>query len=106
LGGVTHELHAYEFLIYAYLQQSDDADAKRVLHNTETMAAHLHFLPDAADDGMAPVITYVEVEFPSIYNPEMNDWKAVLAIPEPANSIASSKYFRFWEQAIAAGRLR
>jgi hypothetical protein len=60
-------LHAYEFHIYAYLQQ---------------------------------------VEFPSIYNPEMNDWKAVLAIPEPANSIASSKYFRFWAQAIAAGRLR
>lgn len=106
LGGVTHELHAYEFLIYAYLQQADDADAKRVLDNTEPMAAHLHSLPDAADDGMAPFITYVEVEFPSIYNLEMHDWKAVLAIPEPANSIASTKYFRFWAQAIAAGHLR
>jgi hypothetical protein len=45
LGGVTHELHAYEFLIYAYLQQADDASAKRVLANTEPMAAHLHSLP-------------------------------------------------------------
>jgi tetratricopeptide (TPR) repeat protein len=27
LGGVTHELHAYEFLIYAYLQQGDDSNA-------------------------------------------------------------------------------
>lgn len=106
LGGVTHELHAYEFLIYAYLQQADDANAKRVLDNTEPMAAHLHSLPDAANDGMAPFITYVEVEFPSIYNLEMHDWKAVLAIPEPSNSIASTKYFRFWAQAIAAGRLR
>jgi hypothetical protein len=106
LGGVTHELHAYEFLIYAYLQQADDASAKRVLANTEPMAAHLHSLPDTANDGMAPFISYVEVEFPSIYNLEVHNWKAVLAIPEPANSIVSTRYFRFWAQAIAAGRLR
>jgi tetratricopeptide (TPR) repeat protein len=106
LGGVTHELHAYEFLIYAYLQQADDSNAKRVLDNTEPMAAHLHTLPNAANDGMAQFITYVEVEFPSIYNLEMHDWKSVLAIPEPSNSIASTKYFRFWAQAIAAGRVR
>ena len=106
LGGVTHELHAYEFLIYAHLQQADDVDAKRVLDYTEPMAAHLHSLPDIANDGMAPFITYAEVEFPSIYNLEMHNWKAILAIPEPANSIASTKYFRFWAQAIAAGHLR
>jgi tetratricopeptide (TPR) repeat protein len=106
LGGVTHELHAYEFLIYAYLQQADDADAKRVLDYTEPMAAHLHSLPDTANDGMAPFISYFQVEFPSIYNLEMHDWKAILATPEPANSIASTKYFRYWAQAVAAGRLR
>lgn len=106
LGGVTHELHAYEFLIYAYLQQANDADAKRVLNYTEPMAAHLHSLPDTANDGMAAFITYAEVEFHSIYNLEMHNWNAVLAIPEPANSIASAKYFRFWAQAVAAGRLR
>jgi tetratricopeptide (TPR) repeat protein len=106
LGGVTHELHAYEFLIYAYLQQADDVDAKHVLDYTEPMAAHLHSLPDVANDGMAPFITYAEVEFPSIYDLEMHYWKAILAIPEPANSIASTKYFRFWAQAIAAGHLR
>jgi hypothetical protein len=54
LGGVTHEIHAYEFLIYAHLQQADDANAKRVLDNTEPMAAHLRSLPDIAKDGMAP----------------------------------------------------
>jgi tetratricopeptide (TPR) repeat protein len=106
LGGVTHELHAYEFLIYAYLQQADDANAERVLNYTEPMAVHLHSLPDTANDGMARFITYAEVEFPSIYNLEKHNWKAVLAIPEPANSIASTRYFRFWAQAIAAGRLR
>jgi hypothetical protein len=55
LGGVTHELHAYEFPTYHYLQQADDANAKRVLDNTEPMAAHLHSIPDLANDGMAPL---------------------------------------------------
>jgi hypothetical protein len=45
-------------------------------------------------------------EFPSIFNLEMHNWKAVLDIPEPTNFIVSTKYFRFWAQAIAAGRLR
>jgi tetratricopeptide (TPR) repeat protein len=106
LGGVTHELHAYEFLIYAYLQQADDADAKHVLDSIEPMAAHLHSLPEAANDGMAPYIPYAEVEFPSIYNLEMHNWKAVLAIPEPPNSTVSTKYYRYWAQVIAAGHLR
>jgi hypothetical protein len=105
-SGGTHELHAYEFLLYAYLQQADDANAKRVFDYTEPMAAHLRTLPNLADDGMAPYITYVEVEFPAIYNLEMHNWKAALSIPEPANSIVATKYLRFWAQAIAAGHLR
>ncbi|ADV84876.1 tetratricopeptide repeat protein [Terriglobus saanensis] len=105
LGGVTHEAHAYEFLLYAYLQQADDAEAKRILDMTEPMAAHLR-APEFATDGMAPYITYFQVEFPSIYYLEIHDWQAVLAIPEPANSITSTKYYRYWAQAIAAGHLR
>jgi tetratricopeptide (TPR) repeat protein len=37
---------------------------------------------------------------------ELHDWKSVLAIQEPAGSILPARYYRFWEQAIAAGRLR
>ena len=105
-SGVTHELHAAEFLLYAYLQQADDANVKRVLDSTEPMATHLRSIPDLASDGMAPFITYVEVEFPGIYDLEMHDWKAALAIPSPPNSIVSTKYMRAWVQAIAAGHLR
>jgi hypothetical protein len=105
-AGVAHELHAYDFLNYAYLQQADDANAKRLLDLTEPTAAHLRSLPDIANDGMARYITYVEVEFPSIHYLETHDWKAVLAISEPPNATAATKYFRAWAQAIAAGHLR
>jgi len=83
-----------------------DANAKRVLDYTEPMAAHLRAQPDLANDGMAPFISYAEVEFPGIYGLEMHDWKSVLAIAEPANSIVSTKYMRDWLQTIAAGHLR
>jgi hypothetical protein len=43
--------------------------------------------------------------FPAIYNLEMHNWKAILAIPEPPNSIVSTRCLRSWAMAIAAGRL-
>jgi tetratricopeptide (TPR) repeat protein len=106
LGGVGHQLHAYEFLLYAYLQQGKDADARQVLDRLEPLVAHLRSLPGIQDDGMALFITYFQVEMPGIYYLELHDWKSVLAIPEPAGSIPAARYYRFWEQAIAAGRLR
>ena len=106
LGGVGHQLHAYEFLLYAYLQQADDAKAQQVLDHTQPMIAHLRTVPGIESDGMAIFITYFEVELPGIYFLEMHDWKSVLAIPEPANAMVSAKYYRAWEQAIAAGHLR
>jgi tetratricopeptide (TPR) repeat protein len=106
LGGVTHEMHAYEFLLYAYLQEADDTEAKGVLNNTEPLAAHLSALPGIAYDGFGRRITYIQVEYPSIYYLEMHDWKSVLAIPEPANATASARYYRAWAQSIAAGHLR
>jgi len=106
LGGVTHEMHAYEFLLYAFLQEADDAEARRIVDNTEPLAAHLRVLPGIADDGMGRIITVIQVEYPSIYYLEMHDWKSVLAIPEPAKATASARYYRVWAQAIAAGHLR
>jgi tetratricopeptide (TPR) repeat protein len=106
LGGVTHQMHAYEFLLYAYLQQGDDAEAKRVYDFTAPMIAHLRTLPDIASDGMAMFMTYANVEFQDIYNLELHNWSTVLAVPEPPQCIVSAKYFRVWAQAIAAGHLR
>jgi tetratricopeptide (TPR) repeat protein len=105
-SGVTHEIHAAEFILYAHLQQGDDAAARRSLDGIEPMVAHLHSIPDIASDGMAHFLTYIEVEIPSIYYLEMHDWKSVIAIPEPQNSVVSTGYFRAWAQAIAAGHLR
>jgi len=106
LDGVAHEMHAYEFLLYAYLQDGDDAHARKVYEYTNPMIQHLAAIPGIQNDGMYMYTTYMQVEFPSIYHLERHEWNDILAIPEPANPLVSSRYFRLWAQAIAAGRLR
>ncbi len=106
LGGVGHQMHAQEFLLYAYLQQGDAAAAKRVRDLIDPLVAHLQSLPDIASDDMAGFAGYFQVEFPSIYGLEMSDWQAVLAVPETPSPLGSVGYYRAWAHAIAAGHLR
>jgi hypothetical protein len=105
LDGVAHELHAYEFLLYAYLQDGDDAHAKKIYESTDSMIRHLAAIPGIENDGMYMFTSYMQVEFPSIYHLERHEWNEVLAIPEPPHPLVSSRYFREWAQAIAAGHL-
>jgi hypothetical protein len=106
LDGAGHQLHADEFLLYADLQIADDAAARRTLDLMEPLVAHLKTVPNIDADGMMPFASYFQVELPAIYGLETGDWKAVLAIPEPPQPMASTKYYRAWAQAIAAGHLR
>jgi hypothetical protein len=105
LDGVAHELHAYEFLLYAYLQDGDDDQARKIYEGTDSMIRHLAAIPGIENDGMYMYTSYMQVEFPSIYHLERHEWSEVLAIPEPAHPLVSSSYFRDWAQAIAAGHL-
>jgi len=106
LDGVAHEMHAYEFLLYAYLQDGDDAHAREIYQNTNPLIQHLAAIPGIQNDGMYLYTSYMQVEFPSIYHLERHEWKDVLAISEPPPPLISSRYFRLWAQTIAAGHLR
>lgn len=105
LDGAAHEMHAYEFLLYAYLQDGDDAHAQKIYEDTNPIIQHLAAIPGIQNDGMYMYTTYMQVEFPSIYHLERHEWKDVLVMPEPAHPLVSSRYYRFWAQAIAAGHL-
>jgi hypothetical protein len=106
LDGVAHEMHAYEFLLYAYLQDGNDAGARKIYEYPTAMIQHLASIPGIQNDGMYMFTSYVRVEFPSIYHLERHEWKEVLSIPMPEHPLLSSQYFLFWAHAIAAGHLR
>ncbi|AXC14781.1 TPR repeat protein [Acidisarcina polymorpha] len=106
LDGVAHEMHAYEFLLYAYLQDGDDARARKIYEDTNPLIQHLAVIPGIQNDGMYMYTSYMQVEFPSIYHLERHEWKDIIAIAEPPHPLVSSRYFLLWAQAIAAGHLR
>ena len=106
LDGAAHVMHAYEFLLYAYLQDGEDAEALRIESMIDSLVRHLAAVPGIQKDGMYVFTSYAQVEFPSIYHLERQEWKEVLAIREPADALKSSSYFLAWAKAIAAGHLR
>jgi tetratricopeptide (TPR) repeat protein len=106
LGGIGHQMHADEFLLYAFLQQGDTQSALAIRDSIGPLVEHLHESPDIANDDMAVFTSYFQIELPDIYGLETADWKTLLALPEPPNSLASTKYYRVWAQSIAAGHLR
>lgn len=106
LDGVGHQMHAYEFLMYAHLQQGNDTEAARIRDLLEPLLTHLRGVPNIESDDMMMFASYFQVEFPAIYGLETSNWQSVLDIPEPSPSLASARYYRFLAQAIAAGHLR
>ena len=106
LDGGAHEMHAYEFMLYAYLQIADDMNAKRIYDYTTTMVSHLSQMPDIQSDGMFTFISFPQVEFPAIYHLERHEWHAVLDIPLPPQPLPFTQFYRDWARAVAAGHLR
>ena len=98
--GVEHQIHAMDFLEYAYLQIGDDANARRMIAELQPMRQQ------DVDAGIDDYINYAHAHFAAIYDLETRDWKAALnELPrqdaEPVNTAIT-----YWAHAVAAGHLR
>ncbi len=102
--GSAHQMHAKEFLIYAYLQVGEDEKAKLLTEQMRSVSEHMRAMPgmdDMKDDG-----PFFDNEVRVIYAAEMHDWKA-LSIEEAApHSNETEASFIYWGQGIAAGHLQ
>jgi len=104
LSGIMDEPHSYDFLMYAYLQSGQDANAKDVL---DKMPGVLKRLGDVSDmQYMAGMVPYYQSEFPVIYSLEMRDWPTASALKPVPNSPANVETQTWWARAIADGHLR
>lgn len=101
--GAAHQMHADEFLIYAYLQVGEDTKARDLTYNMRAISEHMSAMPgmdDMKDDGRA-----FDNELRAIYAAEMHDWQA-LSVETPApGSKPYEALFTYWGQGIAAGHL-
>ena len=101
--GSAHQMHADEFLIYAYLQVGQDEKARMLTDNMRAVSEHMRAMPGM--DDMKNAGPRFDNELRTIYFAEMHDWKALsLQTPEPGSK-ASETFNTYWGQGIAAGHL-
>jgi tetratricopeptide (TPR) repeat protein len=99
------QFHADDFLIYAYLQRGDAAQARTVIEESagtiaQMQAAHSHGMP-----GMHDMFGYYLTKFPVFYALEMRDWNAAAALEPVADASPESRTLTYWARIIADGHL-
>jgi tetratricopeptide (TPR) repeat protein len=95
-----HKIHSMDFLISAYLQIGDDANAKKEL-DAITAVKQSDIDPEYAD-----YAENAQAGFAAIYAIERRQWKDALALqPNPHATAPYSQDGIYWAHAIAAGHL-
>jgi Tfp pilus assembly protein PilF len=98
MGGEAHQVHAMHFLIYAYLQVGQDAQAKRLVDKASV------FEPTGEGD-MAFYVDYARVGFPALYDLEMRHWSDAAALEPPTDMAPINKSVAYVARTIGAARL-
>lgn len=102
--GVAHQLHADEFLVYAYLQVGEDEKARLLTASIRATGQHIDSMPGM--DDMKGSGRFLDNKLNAIYLMEMHEWKSLaMAVPAP-NSKGPETLDIYWGQAVAAGHLR
>jgi tetratricopeptide (TPR) repeat protein len=104
--GVAHQMHADEFLVYAYLQTGQDEKARDLAYQMRSIGEHIAALPWHDDmKGRGP---YFDNKLRVIYNLEMHDWKTLAALepaPDTTDDVRFSEFYIYWGWGVAAGHL-
>ena len=101
--GVAHQMHADEFLIYAYLQVGEDEKARTMTANMRAVGEHVDSMPGMDDmKGAGP---WFDNELNAIYFLEMHDWKTAEKLKPEPRSTEDDATDTIWAHGIAAGHL-
>lgn len=101
--GAAHQLHADEFLIYAWLQVGEDDKARALTAKMRTLGEKMAAMPGM--DDMKNEGPSFDNELRVVYAMEMHDWKQLAAVQPAPGSNYSDSFQVWWGQAIAAGHL-
>ena len=101
--GVAHQMHADEFLIYAYLQVGEDEKARVMTANMRAVGEHVDSMPGMDDmKGSGP---WFDNELNAIYFLEMRDWKTAEKLKPEPGSKEEATTDTIWAHGIAAGHM-
>jgi tetratricopeptide (TPR) repeat protein len=102
--GVAHQMHADEFLVYAYLQVGEDAKAKDIAGQMPALAKQMAAMQGM--DDMKDAGPFFVNELNAIVPMEMHDWKTLVSLKPVEGSPVSATFDTYWGQGTGAGHLR
>jgi tetratricopeptide (TPR) repeat protein len=106
-SGMMDEPHAYDFLLYAYLQSGQDTRAKWVLEQTSQLLEQIAARPAMDGHRMGTgMVPYYRSKYAVFYALEMRDWKSAAMLEPPAGSPPEVATLAIWARAVAHGHLR
>src|SRR5271154_657476 len=94
--GVAHQMHADEFLVYAYLQTGQDEKARLLTSRMAAIGQQMAAMPGM--DDMKDAGPFFANELNTVYAVEMHDWQAAAALQPPAGSPPDQSFDAYWGQ--------
>lgn len=104
-SGLMDEPHSYDFLMYAYLQSGQDAQAQQVLMQSAAAVDRIDAMPGMGGSYRMGMSGYYRTKFPVFYALEMRDWQAASALDPVAGAAPEDAALTWWARAIADGHL-
>jgi tetratricopeptide (TPR) repeat protein len=104
-SGLMDEPHAYDFLLYAYLQSGQDDRAKWVLDQTTQLLTQIGSMPAMPSHRMEAMVPYYRSKYAVFYALEMRDWRSAGALEPAAGSSPEVATLAIWARTIAHGHL-
>jgi tetratricopeptide (TPR) repeat protein len=99
------QLHADDFLLYAYLQTAQDALAKGILNTTSSLLAHMESMPNMAGMDMSMMLPGYRTKFSVFYDLEMRDWSSAAALQPVAAAPPEVETLTYWARIVGDGHL-
>jgi tetratricopeptide (TPR) repeat protein len=97
--GAENQVHAMDFLEYAYLQIGEDAKAKAVVDQLASIP------PEDVDPSLKGYLNRMRAHFPAMYALETKNWKEATALQPPPGAEPYGQAITYWAQAVGAGHL-
>lgn len=105
-SGIMDEPHSYDFLIYAYLQNGKDIQAKKELAASGVPLDAIAGMEGSGANYMASMVPYYRLKLPGFYALEMHDWKLASGIEPVAGTSPATATLAYWLRVIADGHLK
>jgi tetratricopeptide (TPR) repeat protein len=96
--GAENQVHAMEFLEYAYLQVGLESKAKEMIEQLQAVRE------EDLNPGLDGYLDWQRAQFPARYALELRQWKEAAALL-PSSADPRAKAVTYWARAIGAGHL-